>query len=185
MIYSTSVEDQPNLGIMHLVIYRVATAEVTFISVLPSTDECCWQVQRQTDTDRQMWHTRSSAMTWSHEKASKRHVHFICEESITAGAQLKETHHPNTYTHPGMHIQKSPVSIPKESWKYESGTNLLLQRGVITIGIIWSLPNHYHPINDSQPLSHTELSQNLTGLVLFPTSALGLHPDSSLSNYRL
>lgn len=153
---------------------------------------------RQIHTDRQMWHTRSSAMTWSqarrlriclvsetHEKASKRHVHFICEESITAGTQLKETHHPNTYTHPGMHIKKSPLCIPKESWKSESGTNLLLQRGVITIGIIWSLPNHYHPINDSQPLSHTELSQNLTGLVLFPTSALGLHPGSSLSNYRL
>lgn len=81
--------------------------------------------------------------------------------------------------------QKSPLCIPKESWESESGTSLLMQRGVITIGIIWSLPNHYHPINDCQPLSHTELSQNLTGLVLFPTSVLGLHPDSSLSNYRL
>lgn len=29
-----------------------------------------------------------------------------CEESITAGAQLKDTHHHrNTYTHPGMHIK--------------------------------------------------------------------------------
>ena len=161
--------------------------------LLTSTEADRYRQTDRCDTpEAQPWHGPrqedwESVLFQRHMKRhpSDTYILFVKSQSQQEPSQLKETHHPNTYTHSGMHIQKSPLCIPKESWKCESGTNLLLQRGVITIGIIWSLPNHYHPINDSQPLSHTELSQNLTGLVLFPTSALGLHPDSSLSNYRL
>lgn len=53
----------------------------------------------------------------------------------------------------------------------------------------YQILSYYHPLSESQPLSlthkHAQLSQDLTEPVLLLTPAPGLHPNSSLSSYRL
>ena len=128
MIYSTSMEDQPNLGIMHLVIYRVATAEVTFISVLPSTDECCWQVQRQTDTDRQ---TDVTHQKLSHDMVPGKKIgNLSCFRDTWKGIQATRTFYlwrvnhsrsPAKRNSPPQHIYTFWYAYPKKPSLYSQG----------------------------------------------------------------
>lgn len=76
-----------------------------------------WRVPRQEE-----WNL--SCFRDMNRHPSDMYILFVKSQSQQE-PRRKETHHPNTYTHPGMHI----VPLYSESWESESGTSLLMQRG--------------------------------------------------------